>query len=310
MEQSNMRSSIDQVQFHIKEKIKFLETEEKENELNKQEAQKWLNLVELVMKDQVNYTGAQFLIETEHENDKSLMRESFTENLSDIINKWFDRDYSFNFRAIEKKGKNIYVLVDEKINKSSKRKKTGKISLACGGGVGQSIAFISALILSRTLNSEILILDESFSNVGVSAMDSLIQVFPFLSDIQIIATEHYTNLLKYVDHKQITLGIEKGTTIIESQEFILAEEQDFIDEELAEILSPYEEDSQENKIIEEQTSGLNKRKSEWSMLVDNVQNTTEQTKPQEETIGNKIELPNIGEDGSLRFVDDNLNYTT
>ena len=57
-------------------------------------------------------------------------------------------------------------------------------------------------------------------------------------------------------------------------------------------------------------SGPSKRKSEWSMLVDNVQNTIEYLKPQEETIGNKIELPNIGEDGSLRFVDDNLNYTT
>ncbi len=231
---------IDKVRFHLQEKIKFLEEEERVNEANKLEAKKWLELLDLITVDQTHYQSAEHLLRTEYERDKESMREAFAENLSDIINKWFDRDYRFSFRKIEKRGKNVYVLVDEKINKSTKKKRTGKLGLACGGGVGQSTAFISALILARSLGSEILILDESFSNVGVEAMESLIQVFPFHKDIQIITTEHYTNLLQFVDHKEITLGIRNNTTTVVKEEFIQGEEMSYVDEEIANIVSSEE----------------------------------------------------------------------
>lgn len=225
------------MRYHIAEKIKFLKKEEEINNENKLYAQQWLDLLQLVNEDQTHYTSAELLIKEEYERDKDHMRNAFADNLSEMINKWFDRDYKFKFRKIEKRGKNTFVLVDEKINKSTKRKRTGKLGLACGGGVGQSIAFISGLILARSLGSEILILDESFSNVGKAAMESLVQVFPYLNDIQIITTEHYTDLLRHVDHREITLGIKNNTTVVVNVEDVEGEELDTIDEGIKDILA-------------------------------------------------------------------------
>ena len=178
-------------------------TDEELNNKLIQERDTWSNVRQMIEQDMGNYVASRTLLHEQYIREKENTRQELANMVQTIMNKWFDEEYRLEFRHIESGKKSYYILVDTRINKTKKGKsRSSRLSTAYGGGASQAIPFIISIILLRTLGGDMIILDEAFSEVGLEAMEALMQSMPYLKDFQVISIEHYTNTLKYVDKKK------------------------------------------------------------------------------------------------------------
>ena len=124
-----------------------------------------------------------------YEVHKQTLSQELCDELTDIVNMVFDNTYNFKFTTSYNRNYTYTNLIDTIRN--------GKVKNCCGSACRQMISFIISVIILKHKGSEILCLDESFSNFGVEEIKKMPEILSMIDNVQIIFTEHKIDLEEY-----------------------------------------------------------------------------------------------------------------
>ena len=126
-------------------------------------------------------------LETYYSVVKERVIEKLQKDITEVVNLWYDNNYDFYINTVTSRGKVYTTLMD--------RKRKGRLFLVCGGAVKQTLGVLFNFAFIRSMGSEFIFLDETFSSLGINEVNRLPDVFNMLNNIQLICIEHKCELI-------------------------------------------------------------------------------------------------------------------
>ena len=149
-----------------------------------------------------NIKNAITLLETYYAREKEKVTRKLEKDLTEIINLWYENDYDFMIYSQTQRGKVYTTLID--------KKRKGRLNLICGGAVKQTLGVLFNFAFIRSVGSEFIFLDESFSSLGMEEIHRLPDVFDMINDLQLICIEHKVELIDSSTAATIKITRETG----------------------------------------------------------------------------------------------------
>lgn len=142
------------------------------------------------------------LLEVYYTNTKKSVTVKLEKDISEVVNLWYANDYDFHIETRTSRGKVYTTLID--------KKRRGRLNLVCGGAVKQTLGVLFNFAFIRSVGSEFIFLDESFSSLGIEEVNRLPDVFEMLDDIQMVCIEHKCELIDSNSAATIRISREVG----------------------------------------------------------------------------------------------------
>lgn len=163
---------------------------------------KLFNIRDLSEKEVKYIKKAITLLETYYTNTKKSVTVKLEKDISEVVNLWYANDYDFHIETRAARGKVYTTLID--------RKRRGRLNIVCGGAVKQTLGVLFNFAFIRSVGSEFIFLDESFSSLGIEEVNRLPEVFEMLDDIQMVCIEHKCELIDSNSAVTIRISREVG----------------------------------------------------------------------------------------------------
>ena len=144
------------------------------------------NIYEIANREEKDLKASLSILEMFYDNQKKNIVAYLREQITNVINIWYNNDYNLQFETVSKTGKIMTVLVD--------KNRYGSLDIVCGDAVKQTISSLFAFTFIKSCGGDFVFLDEAYSNLGIEEINRLPEVLKDV-DLQLFMIEHKCKLI-------------------------------------------------------------------------------------------------------------------
>ena len=158
------------------------------------EYMKYSLLLEKLNKDLSDLKTSSDSLKRLYNKEKVKVTTDIEEDITEILNKFFNASYDFTLVPRVERNKPTYRLLDKEL--------VGDLSEICGGAAQQTLGYLFQIYTLKKLGGGVMWLDEAFSSFGLEEIREIAHVLDDMDDIQLIITEHKEELFEDLNYKE------------------------------------------------------------------------------------------------------------